>query len=498
MRVTGISPLRRRANWSEAILPLFLLLSAFLFLLTAIALLVVLEVRGELSLVRSLMACVVLLLAVVQGMIARDVLRQNHKSNAARGIPPRSASQFRPLTFVRWMIVGTVLSYSCAASLSSGVNGRWIFATELAAWYTLAWLPLTPVRHVQAFYQSLLRSRSVRRISRVVAAVILIAIVVEMGLRGYAICSGKTLVEHWTRSQPVASSIESSDSTTHFTRFHVVAIGPQELLSKTSSGITAQLEQLVPGTEVSVCSAHTGPSPTLSITHFSLTQSTDLALTSHPDLVLLFISLDEELTRSEPTLDWLNWRQSHLAQAVDCWITKSPSPAEFSFESDGPNCRSTHELDPERHLLSCERRLLAYRTPLDDGMRDRWNRLEQELATAKEACRQAEIPLAIVLVPSEFQFQRNLSDAARQRLGWEAQQVDLELPRRRLASLATQHNLSVYDLSPGLAEGDESPFTRHSSQWNSHGVERVATSLGRWLHARYGTIIASAAQAKTR
>ena len=130
-------------------------------------------------------------------------------------------------------------------------------------------------------------------------------------------------------------------------------------------------------------------------------------------------------------------------------------------------------------------------------MRERWDGFERELARLLKAHQRAGVPLAIVFVPSEFQVQRHLCESARKRLGWEAQQVDLDLPRRRLTALAARHDISLYDLSPGLEEGDASPFHRHSSQWNAEGIDRVATSLGRWLHARYGAKIASISRPKT-
>ena len=142
--------------------------------------------------------------------------------------------------------------------------------------------------------------------------------------------------------------------------------------------------------------------------------------------------------------------------------------------------------------------MCACRTPLDETMHARWRRLESDLKGVAEVCKQQQIPLAIVLLPSDFQVNRELSDVVRRRLGWEAAEVDLELPQRRLAALAAEHRLAIFDLLPCLSQTDECTYVRHASQWNELGHELAAMSLGRWIYARYGTTIAATAQARLR
>ena len=474
MPTPGIFCPRMRTGRFDRVLPFFLLSSALLFLLCGAALLVRLEIRGPFSALQSLFACGLLCFAAVQGRIAWDVFRQMRRN--------KSLPKLRWATFVRWMLVGMLLSYAAALAWHPRPDAKWLFALGVTLWFTLAWLPLWNQARVQAFYRQLLTARGVRNIARVTCGLLLAICLAEVGLRGYGLLFGQPL--RAISSAKLAIAAEAGVSLhKHAATFHVAAVGGPDLLKGAASRhVLEQLEQLLPGTDV----RHVSRTEAESVSQNWLASD---VFAARPDLVLWFVSPDEELSRATPESDWFDWRNVRLATAVAGYVGVADST---------PAVAEVHQADRQSQLSSCELRLIACRTPLDETMHARWAKLESELKTVAAACHRQKIPLAIVLVPGDFQINRELSDAARRRLGWEAAQVDLELPQRRLAAFAAQEKVVIYDLLPCLLQAEECPYARHASHWNDMGHELAAISLGRWVNARYGTMIASAAQAKVR
>ena len=475
MPTSGIFCPRSRTGRFGRVLPFFLCESALLFLLGGAALLIRLEIRGRFSTLQSLFACGLLFSGLLQGRIAWDVLRQVRRN--------KQSPRLRITTFFRWMLVGVVLSYAAALAWHPRPDAGWLFALSVAFWYTLAWLPLWDRPRVQVFYRRLLTARGVRNIARATCGVLLAACLAEVGLRGYGLLFGQPL--RAISSPRLATEVDASvPLTKHPAAFHVAAVGGPELLKGAASRhVLEQLEQLLPGTDV----RHVSRIEADGVEAGNWLASE--AIAARPDLVLWFVSPDEELARETPEADWFDWRNIYLAHAVAGYLGASrPTPAVVE----------TRAADRQSQVSSCELRLIACRTPLDETMHARWGKLESEIKSVAAACNRQHIPLAIVLVPGDFQINRELSDAARRRLGWEPTQVDLELPQRRLAAFAAQEKLAIYDLLPCLSQAEESPYARHSSHWNDAGHELAAISVGRWLNARYGTMIASAAQAKVR
>jgi len=107
------------------------------------------------------------------------------------------------------------------------------------------------------------------------------------------------------------------------------------------------------------------------------------------------------------------------------------------------------------------------------------------------ACRAANLPLTLVLVPGEFQLNRGLRDTLARRAGYAPQQLDVELPQRKLAGYAAQRRLPLIDLLPPLRLCRESPYQRHAERFSTVGHQATAAAIGGWLESRYGDQLAS-------
>jgi hypothetical protein len=137
--------------------------------------------------------------------------------------------------------------------------------------------------------------------------------------------------------------------------------------------------------------------------------------------------------------------------------------------------------------------MAACRTPMDGTMRERWQRTFAALDQVSTDCNARRIPVALVLLPSEFQVSRALCETLVRRTGFASEQVDLDLPQRHLASFAEHRRLPVLDLLPHLRLERESLYLPGASSWNERGNAAAAAAIGGWLESRYGGQLALAA-----
>jgi len=127
-------------------------------------------------------------------------------------------------------------------------------------------------------------------------------------------------------------------------------------------------------------------------------------------------------------------------------------------------------------------------------MRARWQATLAHLDRLLENCQRQQMPLALVLVPGEFQVNRGLCVTLARRMGCPAEQFDVDLPQRRLAGFADHRKLPLVDLLPYLRLCRQSPYEPNATAWNEQGHAVAASAIGGWLVSRYGSQLASAAQ----
>src|SRR5207248_1969632 len=144
-------------------------------------------------------------------------------------------------------------------------------------------------------------------------------------------------------------------------------------------------------------------------------------------------------------------RELRLAQFLVPRGGRAASP----FAADEP-AETLAEL--QAFLRDCGPRLAVCRTPIDAEMHGRWNSTFLRLDQLIGGCRAQQLPLALVVVPSQFQVNASLCETLRRRMGYARGQLDLDLPQRRLMVFAEGRSLPVLDLLPYLRRCDESPY----------------------------------------
>ena len=154
-------------------------------------------------------------------------------------------------------------------------------------------------------------------------------------------------------------------------------------------------------------------------------------------------------------------------------------------------------LDYETYLRQSARRLAICRTPIDDWMQQRWRLTTSYLDKIVRQCRRREIAVGLVLVPGEFQVSPTLCTTLRRRMGYQQNQLDLELPQRTLTGFADTRQLPVLDLLPYFRASSTSPYRRHAGDWSECGHDIAAEVIGNWLQTRYSAMIAANEQASS-
>ena len=136
------------------------------------------------------------------------------------------------------------------------------------------------------------------------------------------------------------------------------------------------------------------------------------------------------------------------------------------------------------------------RKPLAESVLGCWNATLAQLDELAEHCQKSSTTLGIVLVPAEFQLDPVTLEALCRCAGCTTQEIDLDLPQRRMEAYAAGHHLSCIDLLPYLRASKSLPYCRHSRQWNETGNAIVANAVSQFVMTRYGNQMAASSASR--
>ncbi len=240
----------------------------------------------------------------------------------------------------------------------------------------------------------------------------------------------------------------------------------------------AQLERHLPGVEMyNFGLRQSGPRE-------FVTQVEADVVRYRPQLVLTFLNLGDDLLLPVEPLRTYDWRSLRMVQ----WTAHSLHMP--LFRSSDPVLTGTLPTSYEQRLHVESARLAVCRTPIDPAMQRRYHDLTQQLRRLAQTCRKHQVPVALVLVPSEFQISSVLRETLMRRAGYEPRQIDLDLPQRRLASFAHEQQLPVIDLLPYFRSASSTPYASDSGELSESGSALTVQVLGGWLQSRYGNQLA--------
>jgi hypothetical protein len=220
-------------------------------------------------------------------------------------------------------------------------------------------------------------------------------------------------------------------------------------------------------------------------------QSTDdLAtqlLAAKADLLLVMVSVCEDVPRRACNKSWFDWRTFALAEAL--LGPRSGEPAAGTVVRPAASCD-----DFESFLDRLAPQLAACRAPQDEAMRRLWQQAFASLDRVLADCRAQKLPVALVLVPGQFQVNAILAETLARRQGYASGQLDLELPQRKWAGFAEPRKVPLVDLLGPLRLCRQTAYERNAPAWNDTGDATAAAAIGGWLESRFGRQLSVAAQ----
>lgn len=175
-------------------------------------------------------------------------------------------------------------------------------------------------------------------------------------------------------------------------------------------------------------------------------------------------------------LRYLYFLQS--VQYRDRTVAREPPPGAKS----GTYLDDIKDYDPDRPKMALERQMFHWlkrqnmvafsrkRFP-----RESWRTISEALVEAGRRCRQAGIPLLMVVIPDEVQINRKLRLEVLHTLGEHEPAYDMTRPQRLLEQLFSQQRINHLDLLPAMkARGRTARlYAPRDVHWNSRG-NRVA------------------------
>lgn len=440
--------------------------------------------RSEASLApRATSGIVLIMMAMLQAKMVSRASRRGRSSDPL--------ALYRQAARGRWIFVGLVVCYSVSVCLGAEAGARYVFAAGLSVWYTLALVPLVAEGRVWRHLASAAQAPWMRRFGRLGFAVAILLPAVEIGLRLYDLVADRQVVHRfvlhsrtftpgavWHGRQVNRSGYCDDDF--HVRRspgmFRLATLGNAAILGgDRRTNCIDQLERLLAGVEVyQFALREAGPREYVA-------QLAEDVGRYRPDLVLAFLSVGTDLSAMPATRGVFDWQGLRICQwsAAALW-----SPGEQTASPQSPG------VDEYETFLRREGELLKIcRTPITAKMQARWQATLQELDALVVTSARQRTPLAFVLVPCAFQVDRRLCRRLCRRLGCDEKDIDLELPQRRLAQFADQHEIPTFDLLPRLRASETTPYVRHADGWNERGNRVVARALSQWLSAQFGTLL---------
>lgn len=199
-----------------------------------------------------------------------------------------------------------------------------------------------------------------------------------------------------------------------------------------------------------------------------------------PDLVLVSVFIGNDITETLPVPRYLAPEQHALYLfGQRLWrLTRERGRCESSLAVPADRLAGP-SLSVETYWEVETRRLQVCRKPVTAALEKKWQRAVGTLGRLVQSCRQRGTPMALVLIPDEFQVNPAVLDEACRRAGLAPADLDLDLPQRRLRDFARQQSIPCLDLLPEL-RGLTSLYAPQDTHWNVAGNHRAAQAIAAW------------------
>jgi hypothetical protein len=200
-----------------------------------------------------------------------------------------------------------------------------------------------------------------------------------------------------------------------------------------------------------------------------------------PDLVLLSLFVGNDVTETLATPRYLDPRQHALYLLGERgWrllrerFRQPPAPEGAAVRCTAP------PLSPQTFREVEARRLAVCFQPVEAAMEKKWQRALGHLDAIVRSCRGRKVPLAVVLIPDEFQVNPAVRADAMAEANVASVRVDVALPQRRFQAFFAERGVPCLDLLPAFA-GVADTYAPRDTHWNERGNRLAAEQIHAWL-----------------
>jgi hypothetical protein len=199
-----------------------------------------------------------------------------------------------------------------------------------------------------------------------------------------------------------------------------------------------------------------------------------------PDLVLVSVFVGNDITERMATPRHLDPRRHSLYLLVTRAARLLREGQRRHGETTGEAPRRMAGLSEETFREVEARRLAVCQTPPAAGLEKKWQQALGSLDQIIAECWQRDTPVAIVLIPDEFQVNSTVLRNAIQDSMQDAGHLDVDGPQRRLAAFAAERQVACLDLLPAFREMTDT-YASNDTHWNVRGNRLAAEQLAHWL-----------------
>lgn len=374
--------------------------------------------------------------------------------------------------FWQSLLSGAAVLYLMALGIGPILGLGWAWLASVALWQNVLHLPLATSPQVTENWRRWMETHRPGRLNWLVAASVCLLGIGEGTLRVHgrlAAARGGAEPLELARLEASAGTFDGGpDWTVVFDvdrgRFRVALLS-DDRAGTNLAALAQRIQQALPGAEVVSLDVSLAEADGAGL-------AAELA-ESMPDVVLAVLPACSEWAPTPTKRSVFDRERFELSRVVFGSTVGDASPA------------IQPHADYESFLNELGSDLAACRTPLDDSMRQRWERTFAALDGAVDTCRTAKVPLALVVVPGELQLNQGLRTTLVRRCGMTPEQVDVDLPQRRLAGYAQQREVPLVDLLPHLRLCRQAVYARHQTELSDRGNIVAASAIGGWLESRY-------------
>lgn len=201
-----------------------------------------------------------------------------------------------------------------------------------------------------------------------------------------------------------------------------------------------------------------------------------------PDIIVVCVFVGNDITESLATPHGMSIRKSALYQ----FLTRAGRLARERARQPVLSIASSADQFPrpplaEQTFREIEaRRLLVCQTPPPAGMEKKWQSALSYLRQIIQDCQRRQVPVGLVLIPDEFQVDFDVLAAALQDANLCHEEVDLDLPQRRLRDFCADQGVPCLDLKP-FFDGVLDAYAFRDTHWNVRGNRLAAEKMAAWI-----------------